>query len=146
MYKRQIHDSPHGIFIWPYSTNPPFNFKNKGIFFLREVEIWIHVVLINKSEILSFIGGLPESSLLACQLFDICIDEALNVRIARDGIETERSVQEIAADAARNCQVLLNNIRPDVSLTFRGVSVNQYLPQREKLRSQLDRLIAQCSE
>jgi hypothetical protein len=100
----------------------------------------------DKSEILSFIGGLPESSLLACQLFDVCIDEALNVRIVRNGIEIERSAQEIAADAAGNCQVLLNNIRSDVSLIFRGVSVNQYFPQREKLRSQLDLLIAECSE
>mgnify|MGYP006952223444 FL=1 len=100
----------------------------------------------DKSEVLSFISGLSESSLLACSLFDACVDEALNVRIIRNGVEVERSVQEIAADAAGNCRVLLNNIRPDVSLTFRGVNVNQYFPHREKLRSQLDRLIAECSE
>lgn len=100
----------------------------------------------NRSEVLSFISGLSESSLLTCPLFDVCVDEALNVRMIRNGVEIERSVQEIAADAAGNCRVLLNSIQPDESLTFRGVNVNQYLPQREKLRSQLDRLIAECSE
>lgn len=55
----------------------------------------------DKSEVLSFISGLSESSLLACSLFDACVDEALNVRIIRNGVEVERSVQEIAADAAR---------------------------------------------
>lgn len=38
-----IHCSRYGICIWPHLTYAPFNFKNKGMFFLREVKIQLHI-------------------------------------------------------------------------------------------------------
>jgi len=95
----------------------------------------------DKLEITSFLKSSGAFAPLSSHpLFLACLDEALERSYCVNGVEVDRSEGEILRDAAGTCRALISNTWSNIQLSYRGVLVNSFLTDRERLLSLLDQL------
>ena len=74
-------------------------------------------------------------------LLKVCIENDLNTKYIEDGCPVYREKEDIIISAINSAKMLLNNCVDSVSLNFRTVNVNRYLPTRVTLFEEWNRLI-----
>jgi hypothetical protein len=98
----------------------------------------------DKLALLTFIGKISKTDLINFDLFIACLDDVCEMTVSYNGSPATLHPAELVALAAEHCRWLLNSISPNFRLNFRGVDVNQYLPIRDQLLSQLAQLTVEC--
>lgn len=100
----------------------------------------------NIEDIESYINKLTDNQFIFNPLFEVCIEETLSTKYIVNNEIIERSYQEISKSFANSAKILLKNCTDGISLNFKGVNVNQFIPYREELIKRLDNLILLIDE
>ena len=77
-------------------------------------------------------------------LFLACLEDARTLKITVNGHPQKLEPLWIVSQAAQYAKILLETSSPMITKYYRGVLINQYLPEREELVYRLCQLIDKC--